>query len=316
MISKAGNLAPHAVIEAQGESPLRDSDIVAVERKRQEVGIRRRLWSPRLETAFVNGSAIRQAGVFILPLVVLAALASLPLSAASGATTTRYAIPAQAREADDYFLGRQNLANVRRGVDLLRDAIGRDSQDYESWWRLARFYNFWARRAPSEKIKLLKQAVECGKKAVALDPHRVEGHFWLGASYGLLAEESNLLEGLRLIDPVRHEMETVVKLDADYAEGSALQILGRVDYSAPFFKGGDKQRSIQLLGDCLKKHPDNPQTMLYLADSYLAVGRRAEARALLEKILTLCPDPEYGPEVDDYQAEARHALARNFHTGK
>ncbi|HEV2492944.1 MAG TPA: tetratricopeptide repeat protein [Terriglobia bacterium] len=263
------------------------------------------------------GLAPSEVRVLILLFLLLAALASLPLRGASGATTTRYSIPAQARAADDYFLGRQNLVNVRHGIDLLRDAIARDSQDYESWWRLARFYNFWGRRAPdSEKIRLLKQAVECGKKAVALQPNRVEGHFWLGASYGLLAEESNLLEGLRLIDPVRYEMETVVRIDQDYAEGSALQILGRVDYSAPFFKGGDKQRSIQLLEECLKKHPDNPQTMLYLADSYLAVGRRPEARTLLEKILTLCPDPQYGPEVDDYQAEARHALARNFRTGK
>lgn len=256
-----------------------------------------------------------QSCVLIFSLVGL--LAGAPLLRASGATTTHYSIPAQAREADDFFLGRQNLSNVRRGIDLLRDAIGRDASDYESWWRLARFYNFWARRASdSEKIKLLRQAVECGKRAVALQPNRVEGHFWLGASYGLLAEETNLIEGLRLIDPIRHEMETVVRLDQDYAEGSALQILGRVDYSAPFFKGGDKQRSIELLEECLKKYPDNPQTLLYLSDSYLAVGRRAEARALLEKILALCPDPQYGPEVDDYQAEARHALARNFRTGK
>jgi len=250
-------------------------------------------------------------------LLFIAALASLPLLGASGATTTHYSMPAQVRAADDYFLGRQNLANVRRGIDLLRDAVGRDASDYQSWWRLARFYNFWARRAPdSEKIRLLRQAVECGKKAVALEPNRVEGHFWLGASYGLLAEETNLLEGLRLIDPIRQEMETVVRLDQDYEEGSALQILGRLDYRAPFFKGGDKQRSIQLLEECLKKYPDSPQTMLYLADSYLAVGRRTEARTLLENILTLCPDPQYGPEVDDYQAEARHALARNFRTGK
>jgi len=71
-----------------------------------------------------------------------------------------------------------------------------------------------------------------------------------------------------------------------------------------------------LLQECMKKYPDDSFTMLYLADSYLAVGRRADARELLRRILALCPDPEYGPELADNQAEARAALAKRFHIGK
>src|SRR5207249_3685029 len=37
--------------------------------------------------------------------------------------------------------------------------------------------------------------------------------FWLGANYGLIAEEGGLLDGLRLVDTIRREMETVLKLD-------------------------------------------------------------------------------------------------------
>lgn len=252
--------------------------------------------------------------------VLLAAsllLSRLPLRGASGATTTRPPVPARAREADDYFQGRQNLTNVSQGVDLLRQAVAGDPQDYESWWRLARFYNFWARHTPhSEKMKVLKQGVDAGKKATGLRPDRVEGHFWLGVNYGMLAEETNLLEGLRLIDTIRREMETVIKLDPDYEDGSGLRNLARLDYRAPFFKGGDTRRSIQMLEECMKKYPDDSFTMLYLADSYLAVGRRAEARELLQRILALCPDPEYGPELADNQAEAREALTKRFHIGK
>ena len=131
-----------------------------------------------------------------------------------------------------------------------------------------------------------------------------------------MAEEGGLIEGLRLIDTIRREMETVVKLDPDYEEGSGLRTLARICYRAPFFKGGDKRRSVQWLEESLRRYPTNSLTMLYLADSYLAVGRRAEAREMLEKILQLCPDPDYGPELADNQAEARQALARNFRTGK
>lgn len=236
--------------------------------------------------------------------------------AADGASTGRPA-SVQIQQADDYFLGRQNLSNVNLGVDLLRSAVAQSPQDYESWWRLAKFCNYWGRHTSGpQSVKLLKDAIEAGKKAVQLQPNRVEGHFWLGASYGLLAEESGLIEGLRLVDTIRHEMETVIKIDPDYEEASGLRTLARLDYRAPFFKGGDKQKSIQLLEECDHRFPDNSLTMLYLADSYIAVGRRAEARALLERILKLCPDPQYGPELADNQNEAREALTKNFRTGK
>lgn len=239
-----------------------------------------------------------------------------PGLAADGPTTTGAVIrPATLGsyllKADDYFLGRQNPSNVIVGITLLRQQVAAHPQDYESWWRIARFDNYLARRAQDkEKVRLLRDSIEAGKRAAALQPNRVEGHFWLGASYGLLAEESNLLEGFRLIDPTRKEMETVVKLDPSYELGSGLQILGRLYFRAPFFKGGDKQKSIEVLEDCLKRYPDNFLTMLYLAESYEAVGRREEARRLLEKIIAMCPDPDYGPELADNQAEARQMLAK------
>lgn len=237
-------------------------------------------------------------------------------SGLDGPTTGR-SISLDIQQAEDYYLGRQNLANVDHGIALLRADASKRPQDYESWWRLSKFCNYRARHSNDpEKVQLLKQAIEAGKKAVSLQPNRVEGHFWMGASYGLLAEESGLIEGLRLIDTIRHEMETVEKLDPNYEEGSGLRTLARVDYRAPFFKGGDKQKSIKLLEECDRRFPDNSLTMLYLADSYLAVGRRTEARDLLERIVKMCPDPQYGPELADNQEEAREALTKNFRTGK
>ena len=245
----------------------------------------------------------------------------LPLLSArapdGGSPTTGRPVSVDVQKADDYYLGRQNVSNVDRGIELLREDLTRSPQDYESWWRLAKFGNYRARHASGpEKVKLLKQAVDAGKKAVALQPNSVEGHFWLGASYGLLAEESGLIEGLRLVDTIRHEMEIVEKVDPNYEESSGLRTLARVDYRAPFFKGGDKQKSIRLLEECDRRFPDNSLTLLYLADSYIAVGRRGEARDLLERIVKMCPDPQYGPELADNQTEAREALTKNFRTGK
>ena len=219
----------------------------------------------------------------------------------------------QARQADIYYQQRQDAENVRKALTLVRDATARNPQDYEDWWRVAMFTNFLARRATgTEESRLLDEGIEAGKKAVALSANRVEGHFWLGANYGLAAETVGFLQGLHLVGDIRSEMQTVLKLNPEYQQAGALRILARVYLRAPFFLGGNTRRSIELLDEGQKRYPQNSQAMLFLADSYLAVGRKEDARKQLESILNHGPDPEYGAELTENQAEARARLAKYF----
>lgn len=220
--------------------------------------------------------------------------------------------------ADDYFMGRERLSNVQQGIDLLRQAANENPRNYEVWWRIAKFENFLGRQTRDDHAAdgIYRAGVEAAQRAVALEPSRVEGHFWLGANYGLMAEAEGWIKGLRLLDTVRSEMEMVIRLDPNYEANAGERTLARIFYRAPFFKGGDKQRSIELLQDCLKRYPHDSFAMLYLADDYVAVGRRNEARALLEQILGLCPDPLYGPELENNRAEARERLQQEFLAAK
>lgn len=218
-----------------------------------------------------------------------------------------------ARQADDLYLGRQTLGNVYKGLDILRRAVAANPQDYEAWWRISKFMCYLIRHTSEQEAeRFYKDAIDAGRRAVALQPNRVEGHFWLGANLGLYAESRSVLEGLREVDNIRRELETVIQLDPDYEQASGLRTLARVYYEAPFFKGGDKHRSVELLEQALRRYPDNSLTLLYLADSLWAVGRRQEARQTLERILNLCPDPTYGPELADSQGEAQKRLERGF----
>jgi len=256
----------------------------------------------------------------IFPRLAKVLLASLLLpfpARPDGGPTAPPPLSEPVRRADDYYLGRQNLGNLHRGLQFLRERVAKEPADYEAWWRIAKFVSYLARHTPDDdKLKVLPEGVAAGRRAVALAPTRVEGHFWLGANLGLTAEEENFLRGISLIDNIRREMEIVNQIGPDYEQASGLRTLARVDFRAPFFKGGNKRRSVDLLEKCLTRYPDNSLTMLYLAESYLAVGLRDEARKKLEGILTLCPDPVYGPELADNQTEARRMLAEEFHTGK
>jgi tetratricopeptide (TPR) repeat protein len=253
------------------------------------------------------------------PLFRLAAFAALGtavwfcLAASTAGAAADLPLSDGVRAADDFFLGRRNLENVNKAIQLLRERLVEHPRDYEAWWRESKFICYLARHSEgSEQRNYLEEAVDAGKKAVALEPNRPEGHFWLGVNLGLEAEQRSFVKGLTMVDSIRKEMETVIRLDPNYEEAGGERTLARLDYRAPFFKGGDKLRSIKLLEDVVKRYPHNSLARLYLSDSYLALGRRQEARQQLEIILNLCPDPEYGPEQEENQAEARQSLARNF----
>ncbi len=217
------------------------------------------------------------------------------------------------READDYYLGRWRIANVEKGLALLRQETLARPRDYEAWWRIAEFDCYWVRaRHNPANPKILLQAIAAAKRATALAPTRPEGHFWLGIAYGLYAERENLLLGLRLVGRIRRQMRLVEKLDPSYQQCGAQRTLARVDERLPFFAGGNQQRAIQLLQDCLKKYPHDSLTMLYLAEGLLAVGQSAAAQSELQAILRLCPNPNYGPEQLQNQAKARALLAKRF----
>lgn len=238
-----------------------------------------------------------------------------PVSAAAPGTRLDL-IASRLQAADLCYRDRANLSNVNQGLQLLRQVASDDSSNYETWWRISRFQNFLGREQEDKDdqaaMRSFESGVEAGRRAVALEPNRVEGHFWLGANFGLLAEDEGWIKGLRLLNTVRGEMETVVRLDPNYEQAAGQRTLARLYYRAPFFKGGDKQRSIRLLEDCLRRFPTDSFSLLYLGDDYLALGRRDEARGVFQKILNLGPDPAYGPELAENQAEARDRLQHEF----
>ncbi len=254
--------------------------------------------------------------------LAILALASVCVPPAlAGAVPVPDPTPTRLATADNLYQQRGDMVKAEQCSRVLRDVLSQDPNNYDAWWRMARLDNFIGRQQDDKNddkqaIRTFEAGVDAGRRAVSLQKDRVEGHFWLGANYGLLAEEEGWIKGLRLLDTIRAEMETVVKLDPNYEQAAGQRTLARLYYRAPFFKGGDKQRSIQLLEDCLRRFPTDSFSLLYLGDDYLAVGRRDEARQLYEKVLSLPADPAHGPELAENQNEARSRLEHEFRSGR
>src|SRR5438874_1779033 len=150
--------------------------------------------------------------------------------------------------ADQFYAGRADLIKVRQAVVALRQAQADHPSDYDIAWGLAKYNYYLGAHSPEprEQEKAFRDGIEAGKQAVQLQDGKPDGHFWLGANYGGTAQNS-LLAGLSEIDDIKHEMETVIKLDRSYESASAYMVLGQVYLEAPRLLGGDVQKSIEYL---------------------------------------------------------------------
>jgi tetratricopeptide (TPR) repeat protein len=209
-------------------------------------------------------------------------------------------------EADALYRERADLVKVRRAIVALRQAQADDSTNYDLAWRLAKYSYYLGSHTTesTEKAKAFHDGTEAAKLAVQLQPNKPEGHFWLGANYGGNAQMSTLA-GLGEFDDVRTEMETVLKIDEKYQDGSAYIGLGQLYLEAPRFLGGDVNKAIEYLEKGTRVGPDNAMMRAKLAAAYAAAHRNDDARKQIDALNAMKPAPDYLPEYNDAVAEAK-----------
>ena len=211
--------------------------------------------------------------------------------------------------ADRLYEQRDDLLQLRRGIVALRQALIKDPGSYEAAWKLSKFNYYLATHTADSKERddAFRAGIDAGKRAVLLENNKPDGHFWLGANYGGAAEQS-AIQGLATVSDIRNEMNTVLRLDQAYQNGSAYMVLGLVYLNAPGFLGGDPQKAVEEMQKGLPFGEPNAFLHLHLAEAYAKVGREADARSEIKKILVMDPDPNYLPEYKEASKDAQKLL--------
>ena len=209
-------------------------------------------------------------------------------------------------EAEPLYERREDMNKARLAVTTLRQAHAADYGNYEAAWKLSRAAFYVADRTDidTERDNMFREGTEAGKAAVALQPNRPDGHFWLGANYGGNAAHSTL-SNLSSFTDIKTEMETVLKLDESYQGYSAYLGLGRLYLGAPKVLGGDIGKAIEYLEKGVKLNPNNSVMRYYLAEAYETNNRDADAKKQIEAILTMTPDPKFIAEHKDTVEKAK-----------
>ena len=225
---------------------------------------------------------------------------------------TACAAAAQSGSGDDpdrLYANRTDLSSAKRAVDLWAMALRRDAANYDALWKIARA-NYWlgGHVAENDRMAILEDGIARGRAAVSLAPNRPEGHFWMAADMGAAGELSSRA-GLKYRKAIKEELETVLRIDAGFLQGSADRALGRWYFKVPRLFGGSKKSAEQHLRASLKYDPRSTASHFFLAELLLDDGRRDEARAEAQQVLDAPVDPEWEPENQEFKRQARAFLA-------
>jgi len=225
---------------------------------------------------------------------------------------------AGAADPDALYRDRDNLASAREAAGIWAARLKADPRDFESAWKLARAQYWLGGHSPeAERRKDYELGIEAGRQAAAIDPARPEGHFWMAANMGTLAESFGLRQGLRYRGQIKDALETVLKIDPTFQRGSADRALGRWYLKVPALLGGSKRKSEEHLRKALTYNPNSTVGHFFLAETLLALDRDADAARELETILAIpLDDPEWAPEDRDYKKKAEQMLARLRREGR
>jgi tetratricopeptide (TPR) repeat protein len=220
--------------------------------------------------------------------------------------------PPPAEDPDVLYRGRTDLAKARHAAAIWDARVIANRKDFESAWKLARVMYWLGSREADEKKRraALEIGITAGRLASTLQPARPEGHFWTAANMGTLAESFGLRQGLKYRGAIKESLETVLKIDPAFQDGSADRALGRWYFKVPGLFGGDNKKSEQHLRKSLAYFPESTVSRFFLAETLLDLDRDAEAIAELERVLASEPHPDWVPEDADYKRKAAELLKK------
>jgi hypothetical protein len=215
-------------------------------------------------------------------------------------------------DPDALYRDREQPASAVAAERIWTDRVAANPRDFESAWKLARARYWLGTNGPAqsdERKRILERGIEAGRLAATASPDAPDGHFWIAANMGALADAHGLRQGIRYRTPIREALETALRLNPAFLHGSPDRALGRWYFKVPGLFGGDLRKSEQHLRKALTYKPDSIISLLFLAETLMELDRTADARATLDAAIAAPLDPEWTPEDTRFKAEAKRLLA-------
>jgi tetratricopeptide (TPR) repeat protein len=222
----------------------------------------------------------------------------------------RPAVQVPADDPEALYKDRENLASARKATEIWASRLQANPRDFESAFKLAQA-RYWLGTnglPEAERKAALEAGIAAARSAIAITANRPEGHFWLAANMGALAESFGLRQGIRYRGQIKDALLMTLKLDHGFLQGSADRALGRWYFKVPRLFGGSNKRSEEHLRKALTYNPNSVISHIFLADTLADLGRKEEARKEYQAAIDAPFDPDWAPEDRRFKETAKRAL--------
>jgi hypothetical protein len=215
------------------------------------------------------------------------------------------------KDPDKLYAEREQLSSARQAADIWEARLAANPKDFESAWKLARACYWLGGHVPAdEQRQQFERGIKAATRATELEPKRPEGHFWLAADMGAMAEGFGLRAGIRYRGPIKKELETVLMIDPSFQQGSADRALGRWYFRVPRLFGGSKDKAVEHLKQSLTHAPQSTATHFFLAETYLDMDKKDDARREAQAVLDAAVHPDWAPEDREFKQKAKELLQK------
>ena len=214
--------------------------------------------------------------------------------------------PLVAQGPDELYRQREDLSSAKRAAEIWS---ANAATEFDAAWKLARAAYWIGGHAPEgERRASLERGVVAGETAARLSPERPEGHYWLAANMGALAESFGMSQGVKYRSRIKAELERVAEIDPAWEQASALTALGRWYSLVPRLFGGSHAKADEYFRRALHQFPHSVTALLFLAESLTAQKKTDEARTLLQRVIDAPAEAEWAPDVRDFKRKAADRL--------
>lgn len=210
------------------------------------------------------------------------------------------------------YKDRENRASATKATEIWAARLAANPRDFESAYKLAQA-RYWLGTnglPEAERRAALEAGLAAARAAVAMDSGRPEGHFWMAANMGALAESFGLTQGIKYRGQIKNALLAALKANPAYLDGSADRALGRWYFKVPGLFGGSDKKSEEHLRKSLTYNPNSIISRLFLAETLEDLGRVAEARKEAQAAIDAPFDPNWMPEDRRFKEEAKRMLQR------
>jgi len=210
----------------------------------------------------------------------------------------------------------EDPARIDRARAVLETAVATDPAP-ETLVELARVWfltgDFRA-RSEGERAAAYERGSETARRAIAAAPRNEGAHLWLAINSGRSAEVKGVLRALALVNTIREESATVLRLNPSNVGG--LIVAAGLAAEIPGFMGGDRAKAEALFKRALEVDPRQTGARLELARFYLAGKRWPEAQRELQLVVDEQAPADLPRWTVSERPRARALLAELYERGR